>query len=119
MRRAIVLTVFVLAPIALIALPALAADDGIPDEACVNMTPATAQTVDTLPETTQDPLFTSEIGDPGELAGCSAWARCADGSTVSCSTNDNGASCWGLDNCYAVCDGVFHWCSYRPYPCPV
>jgi hypothetical protein len=116
MRRAVP---FLTLALVLIALPALADDNVIADEACVNMTPATAETLDTLPVDDQEPLFTSEIGNPGELGGCSAWAECADGSTVSCSTTRAGASCWHLDDCYAVCDGVFHWCSYRPHPCPI
>ncbi len=58
-----------------------------------------------------------ELGDIGEFGACAAVASCAGGGYVSCSASSG--SCWFFDNCYAVCNGQYTWCGYRPYPCPV
>lgn len=48
--------------------------------------------------------------------GCSATAQCAGGPPVSCTGNN---SCFGLDDCYAFCDGVHHYCDpLPPFFCP-
>jgi hypothetical protein len=47
---------------------------------------------------------------------CSASTTCANGSTVSCSGCSG--DCYSIKNCYAYCDGVYHWCPNPPL-CPV
>lgn len=110
MRR--VVPLFALA-LCLVALPALAADNAPAEPTCVNMTPINSQTPDTLPTADPDLLLTP---DPSQQAGCTGWANCAGGGRVTCSGT---WSCWGIDDCYAYCDGSYKWCSYLPHPCPV
>ena len=113
MRRVIPLLTLALC---LLALPALAAEEGqatSEQPACVNMTPVDSYTMETLPAEGADTLTTP---DPSQQAGCSGWASCYGGGRVTC----NGTwSCWGIDDCYAYCDGTYVWCAYRPHPCPV
>jgi len=113
MRR--VVPLFILA-LCLMALPVLAADEApaAPAEhACVNMTPVNSYTPDMLPLDDSGVLLTP---DPTQQAGCTGWANCYGGGRVTCSGT---WSCWGIDDCYAYCDGSYHWCSYLPHPCPI
>lgn len=57
-----------------------------------------------------------QLGDIGAFGSCSATADCAGGGHASCSAPSG--SCWFVDGCYAVCNGTYYWCSYRPNPCP-
>ncbi len=50
--------------------------------------------------------------------GCSASASCAGAGGGSVSCNGSGNDCFAIDNCYAYCDGQFHWCP-NPGICPV
>ena len=47
---------------------------------------------------------------------CTVTATCSPSGSVSCSSNNN--DCLKINNCYAECDGVIHWCP-RHGSCPV
>ncbi|HEY3568374.1 MAG TPA: hypothetical protein VGP73_10620 [Thermoanaerobaculia bacterium] len=58
---------------------------------------------------------TGTLSCPTCPTGCSTTVTCSNGSRVSCSGTSD---CFSVNNCYASCDGVLHWCAVHP-SCPV
>jgi len=50
-------------------------------------------------------------------SGCTVTATCSSGGSVSCTGSCSDS--FAFNDCYAYCDGVFHWCSNPPPYCPL
>jgi hypothetical protein len=50
---------------------------------------------------------------------CTATASCANAGGGSVSCTGTSGDCYAIDDCYAYCDGQYHYCASPPHICPI